>query len=147
MDQFWMDRCHLAWGNGTIELKEGVARNTWLQEARDFATWTQLVTGMGYVVRNFQPGTSGVLTVQIVQTSRTHKRLYDMAQLDIQSRTNVFPMVLFDEASGKTVTYSNAYILTVPDESYAMEAGIFPWSFGFEAKLVVQPNVLNRVGS
>ena len=122
MRQYQMDRCELTWA--TINLKEGVARQTWLQEARAEATWTMIQTGMGDVVRNFMPGTSGTLTLPIVQTSKVHKRLYDIASLDRQTRIQVYPMILTDPSS-EIFTYVNTFILTEPDEARAMEAGIF----------------------
>lgn len=150
MEQYWMDRCQLAWGNGptALDLKPGVVRGSWLVEAPDFATWTQLVDGMGNAIRNYMPGTSGAFTLQIYQTSTTHKKLKDVHELDRQTRIQVFPCVLHDEATGETVTYSSAYIMSCPPlGGRAMEAAALPWIFGYGARLVTQPAVLSVVGS
>lgn len=146
MRQHNADRCDLTWA--AIDLKEGIPKGAFLTPTRVGPTWTQMETGTGKVVRSFQPGTSGTLIVPVIQQSVTQKKLYDIAKLDVLTRIQVYPLILTDNTSKKIITYTNAYLQTIPDEPYAFEPGVFNWVWGYEEVSTEYPDPnQNVVGS
>lgn len=135
--QYGIDKVELTWAG--LDLKEGVAVGTFLQEARTGQNWTVKPTGTGGIVRTFNPDRSGTVTVTMDQESKTHQQLNNIALLDRVGRNQVFPMVMYDTSSKETYSYINAFILGEPDEGRATESLTFAWVWGFERKEKITP--------
>lgn len=138
MRQYSIDRVEASWA--TLDLKEGVAQGTSIQEARNAPSWTQKPTGNGRVVRVYNPDRSGTLTIQVDQESKLMKQLQDIHEADKLLRNQVFPFIVKDESSGEQFNYTNCYIMTEPDMSRGTESAVFPWVFHYERRIKIHPN-------
>lgn len=144
--QYAIDRVQLNWLG--LDLMEGIAQGTSIQETRNAPKWSSKPTGMGGVVRVYNPDKSGTVTITVDQESKVHQQLRLFSNLDDVSRANVGPMMMKDNSTGETIVFVNAWIMTDPDESRGTESATFPWVFGFE-KVVKKSaaNDLNVVGN
>lgn len=129
--QWSVDGVELSWA--LLDLKEGIAKGSFLKEDRTGKTWTVKETGMGKIVRIFNPGRSGTLTLTVAAESKLHQQLHAIALLDRQARNQVFPLTKTDNSTGEVRVYSNAFILTDVADSISTEGGTFEWEFGFES--------------
>lgn len=130
--QYSFDRVQASWA--TLDIKEGAAAGSNLQEARTSPNWSMKPTGTGGIVRVYNPDKSGTLTVTVDLESKLHQQLLGIAQLDEVNRNQVFPFVVTDDSSGQITTYVNAFLLGTPDESRGTEAGTVAWVWGYERK-------------
>lgn len=128
--QYSVDRVSVAWFG--VDLTPGLAAGTSITEARNAVSWTNKPTGMGGVVRVYNPDRSGTVTITVDQESSTHQLLRELAQQDVIARNVVGAMTIKDTSSDESFYYSNAYIATEPDETRGTESTTFAWQFNFE---------------
>ena len=133
MRQYSIDKVELSWLN--VDLKEGFAAGSTITEARTSPRWTIKPTGVGKIVRVFNPDESGTLTVVMDQESNTHQVMLGLAEADRLNRNIVGPGLLRDTSTGQAITYQNMFITTPPDEVRATESSTFAWVFAFETRL------------
>lgn len=146
MRQYSIDRVQLSWA--TLDLKEGIAQGTSIQEAKATQRWSMKPTGVGGIVRVYNPDRSGTVTATVDVESKLHQQLIDIIALDDVSRNQVFPMVMTDDSTGQVTTYVNAFLLDLPDDSKGTEAGTAAWMWGYERKITVSGSgTANLVGS
>ena len=68
MRQYSADQIEVTWAilNAIpLDMKEGLARGTFIQPTRNASTWTQKDNGVGGILRMFNPSRSGFLTFLI----------------------------------------------------------------------------------
>lgn len=130
MRQYSIDRVELAWA--ALDFKEGLAQGSSITEARASQSWLMKPTGMGRIVRVFNPDKSGTLSVVVDQESKLHQQLRTIAIADALTRDKVFTGTLIDNSTTEAWTYLNMFILTEPDETRGTESATFTWMFGFE---------------
>jgi hypothetical protein len=146
MRQHSITEQELAWAG--LDFKEGYAEGTFIQEARAKQSWSMKATGMGGIVRVYDPDRSGTITLTVDAESQLHQHLLAIAALDRLSRNQVFPGLLTDNSTGAQRLYKNMFILSDPDEARATEAGTIQWVFGAEAiEPVPNINLNNVVGA
>jgi len=145
MRQYSIDKVEATWAS--LDFKEGLAAGTSITDARQSPAWSQKATGLGKVVRVYNPDESGELTITVDQESKLHQQLIAIHATDKQARNQVFPFMITDKSSGEVVIFTNAYIMTEPDFSRGTESATFPWSFLYEKRtLIPNPGDLNVVG-
>lgn len=132
MRQYSIDRVEATWAS--LDLKQGIAQGTSIQEGRNAPKWTQKPTGNGKVVRVYNPDKSGQLTILVDQEAKLHQQLLAIAITDEASRNQVFPFMVRDTSTGEVIVFSNAYIMTEPDEARGTESQVFPWVFMYERR-------------
>jgi len=137
MRQYSIKKVEISWMNPVdpIDLKEGIASGTSVQEAKVAARYSRKSTGTGKVVRVRNPDRSGTLTITVDQESKTHQRLWDLVLADDLAGNVVGPVVMNDLSSGEVFTYVNAYIEDEPDEQRGTESATYNWVFGYERKV------------
>ena len=146
MRQYSIDQVEFTWAG--LDFKEGIAEGTFLQEAKTSPRWIKKATGVGKVVRVFNPDRSGTLTITVDQESKLHQQLLVIMLADDVGRNQVFPGLMTDKSSNAVNVYQNMFIENDPDESRATESGTFAWVMGFEAKLPTpNPGDDNIVGT
>jgi hypothetical protein len=142
--QYSIDRVEVSWAG--LDLTEGIAAGTSIVEARTSPSFSIKPTGYGKVVRVFNPDRSGQITITMDQESQIHQALRGIAILDALSRGSVFPLIIHDASTGETFQYTNAFLMTEPDESRGTESATFPWVWMFErVDKVPQPGNANVV--
>ena len=140
------DRISLSWLG--LDLSEGLAQGEFVTVSRNAPTWTQKPDGVGGVVRMYNPDTSGEVAVLVDQESAVHQQLIQLANADRFVRSAVAPMVLTDATSREIVTFSNAYISTIPDLQRGTGPTVLSWIFNFEAVFHLPlDRQANRVGT
>jgi len=132
MEQYSIDDVELSWAS--INLKGGAPQGSFVQESKSAPRYTKKGTGTGRIIRIYNPDRSGSLTINLEQTSATHKALKAVMRLDDLGVPQVFPLVMKDTRSGEKFIYTNAYIEAAPDEGRGTEAATYPWTFGYERK-------------
>ena len=147
MRQYSIDRVIPTWA--LLDFTEGIAQGSSIVETRSAPSWSIKPTGYGKIVRVYNPDRSGQLTIQVDQESQLQQQLRFLATQDAASRNVVHPFVIADISSGEVFTYTNAFIMTEPDESRGTESAIFPWVFHFETfvKTTSDPLTANVVGN
>jgi hypothetical protein len=146
MRQYSIDHVECNWFG--LDLKPGLAQGTSITEARTTPSWTNKATGLGKVVRVYNPDRSGTLSIVVDQESATHQDLRALALTDRISRNVVGPLVVVDSSSAEVFYYKNSYIATEPDESRGSESTTFTWTFNFESvSHVSTDSSANIVGS
>ena len=130
MRQYSIDAVEVSWFG--LDLKAGLAQGTSITEARTTASFSNKPTGMGKVVRVYNPDRSGTVSIVVDQESQTHQDLRALALADRIARNVVGPMVVRDMTSGEVFYYKNSYIATEPDETRGTESATFTWVFNFE---------------
>ena len=146
MRQYSIDHVEVSWFG--LDLKPGLAQGTSITEARTTPSWTNKATGLGKVVRVYNPDRSGTLSVVVDQESAIHQDLRALALTDRLSRNVVGPLVVVDTSSGEAFYYKNSYISTEPDESRGTDSTTFTWTFNFEDVEHASTNVnQNVIGS
>ena len=135
MRQTSIDQQEISWAG--IDLKEGLASGESIKEGQSAPAWSVKPTGMGKLVRVYNPDRSGTMTLTVDQESATHQTLIAIAEADRLTRNQVFPMLWEDKASGMTTFYLNAFIASEPEEARGTESNTFPWVFHFESKQVI----------
>jgi len=143
MRQYSIDNVDLSWFG--IDLTDGLATGTAIQEARAAQSWSMKMGAKGRGTRVYNPDRSGTLTLTLDQESLTHQLLKTVSSADRISRDKVAPMILTDNTSGEKLIYQNAFILGEPDESRGVESATFDWVFGFEKKTNVIPKKLLNI--
>jgi hypothetical protein len=130
--QYSIDTIELTWLG--LDFKEGLAVGTSISEARNAPSWTNKPTGLGKVIRVYNPDRSGTVSVVVDQESQLHQSLKTIANTDRipETRTQVADMVLRDTSSGEEITFVNSYIMTIPDRVRGTESQTFTWLFGYE---------------
>ena len=83
-------------------------------------------------MRVFNPDRSGTLTITMDQESKVLQTLRFLAITDALAKATVAPLIIHDGSTGETWQYTNAFIMTEPDESRGTESATFPWVWGFE---------------
>lgn len=134
-----IEKVEIAWAlpGLAIDLKEGIAAGTSVQEAKANPRYTAKPTGTGSVVRVRNPSRAGELTITVDQESKTHQQLTERMIADDLAGNVVGPIVMSDLSSGEVFNYRNAYIANEPDESRGTESATFPWVFGYEEKIKI----------
>lgn len=146
MRQYSIDKVELSW-NG-LDFKEGLAKGSTIKEARASKSWTSKQTGMGKIVRIYNPDRSGSITITVDQESKLHQQLGVLALVDQTARNIVFPMTMTDNSTGEVFAYTNTFIESDPDEQRGTESATFDWVFLFEAKAKVPaPKDQNLIGA
>lgn len=143
MRQYSIDNVSASWLE--IDVTEGLAAGTSIQEARAAQAWSIKMGAKGRGVRVYNPDRSGTLTITVDQESQLHQTLKSIHQADIISRDKVAPFVLKDNNSGEVIIFKNAFILAEPDESRGVESATFAWVFGYEDKESKVPGKLTNV--
>lgn len=143
MRQYSIDRVEVNWFG--LDFKEGLAQGTSITEARTSPSWSNKATGMGRVVRVYNPDRSGTVSIVVDQESALHQNLGILAAADRLSRNVVGPLVVTDTSSGQVFYYNNAYISTEPDETRGTESATFTWVFNFETVQHVSTNTSQNV--
>lgn len=141
MRQYSSDLVELSWSG--LDLAEGLATGTFVQEAINTPKFNQKPTGRGKIVRIYNPDKSGTVTITVDQESQVHQQLKALSAEDDLSRNIVAPMVMFDGSTKEAITYTNAYISVDPDESRGTESATFAWVFNFERRQAI-PNPTNQ---
>ena len=131
MRQYDITKVEVSWFG--LDLKQGLAQGTSITEARTTASFSSKPTGMGPVVRIYNPDRSGTVSIVVDQESQTHQDLRALATTDRIARNIVGPMVVRDMTSGEVFYYKNSYISTEPDETRGTESATFTWVFNFES--------------
>ena len=137
--QYSIETTEIAWAPPglSLNLKEGIAAGTSIQEAKASPRYTAKQTGTRSVVRVRNPSRNGELTITVDQESKTHQQLTERMLADDLLGNVVGPIVMSDLASGEVFTYRNAYIANEPDESRGVESATFAWVFGYEEKIKI----------
>ena len=145
MRQYSPDLIEATWLVGVVplDLKEGLAKGTFIQPTRSAPTWTQRPNGVGGILRLFNPNRSGFLTVLIDLESKVHQQLITIGNLDVLTRSITGPLVVRDGNTREVATYAKAYIATIPDIPKGFSPGVVPWRFNFET-FVQQPFGFNE---
>ncbi len=140
------DRITLTWYG--LNLTPGLAQGAFVSVTRNAPTWTQKPDGVGGVVRMFNPDLSGEVAVLIDQESGVNQALVALATADRLIRSAVGPLVLIDNTVREIITFSSAYISTIPDPQRGTASTILSWIFNFETviQLPLDQNA-NRVGT
>lgn len=150
MRNYSSDRVQMSWQpipGLVMDLREGIARGSFITEAKTSPRFTKKVTGTGKVVRVYDPDKSGTVTLTVDQESKLHQELVAIVIADDLTRNHVGPLVMTDGNTGETIVYKNAFIENEPDEVRALESQTFAWVFGFEARIhSPAPNDQNIVG-
>ncbi len=149
MRQYSADNIDLAWLG--LDLKDGLAAGTFVQEARANPTWTPKPSGaVPKITRIYDVGRHGTVTITVDQESQLHQSLKALAnaERDPAQRNKVADMVLTDNSAGEKITWKNACIMTIPDRSRGVESTTFPWVFLYEDFEDVEvETLLNSVGN
>ena len=144
--QYSLDKVELSWAK--LDLKEGAAAGTAIQDARTSAAWSFKPTGVGGIVRVYNPDESGILTLTADPESKLHQQLWDIYELDRISRNQVFPGNMTDNSTGEVNGYVNMWIMTPPDEGRGTESATVTWQFAYEKKQKqTASGTVNLVGS
>ena len=146
MRQYAIDRLEVSWAG--LDLKEGAAAGTFLQEARTSQRFSTKPSGTGSLFRAFNPDESGIVTIMVDQESKTHQQLLAISDADQNLRNAVFPMFCHDASNAEKWSYANAFILSPPNESRGVESTTFQWQFAYERRVKLPAlNDANVVGS
>ncbi len=132
MRQYAIENVEASWL--TLDLKEGLAEGTMIQEAKTAPRYTMKSTGNGEVVRVRNPDRSGKLTITVDGESKLHKQLWDLMVADDLAGNIAGPLVMSDLSSGEVFTYVTAFICEEPDEQRGTEASTYNWVFGYTRK-------------
>lgn len=134
-----IEKVEIAWAPPglSIDLKEGIAEGTSIQEAKAAPRYSTKLSGTGSVVRVRNPSRNGELTITVDQESATHQRLWERMLADDLAGNVIGPIVMSDLSSGEVFNYVNSYIMNEPDESRGVESATFPWVFGYERKVKI----------
>lgn len=131
-----------------IDITEGLAEGTSIQEAKANARWTMVMGAKGRGTRSKNPNRNGSLTFTIDQASKTHNILTTIAKADDLSEDKVGDLVIRDRSSGREIVYQNAFLEDVPDEAFGQTASTFAWVFLYQKKDPKPPaKLVNVVGS
>jgi hypothetical protein len=136
-----IDKCELTWMG--LDFKEGLAEGSSISHARNGQLFFVKRTGMGKLVRSYNPDKSGTVTITVDTESKLHQQLIELALNDGQLRNLVDEMRLKDEEIGIVITFINAFIMTQPGESRATEASTSQWVFCYESSNEV-PNTADQ---
>lgn len=146
MRQYSPDLIEVTWaviGAIPVDLKEGLAKGTFIQPTRNAPTWTQRPNGVGGIVRLYNPDRSGFLTFLIDMESKQHQQLITLGNADVLTRSLTGPIVVRDGNTKEIAFYNKAYIATIPDIPKGVTTGVVPWRFNFET-FVQQPFGFNE---
>ena len=137
--QYAIELVEIAWAltGLSIDLKEGIAAGTSIQEAKASPRFTVKQTGTRSVVHVRGPSRNGELTITVDQESKTHQQLTERMIADDLTNNVVGPIVMVDLSSGEVFKYRNARIINEPDESRGVESATFAWVFGYEEKIKI----------
>jgi len=135
MRQYAIEKVEISWLS--LNLKEGLAQGTMIQEAKAAPRYTTKSTGTGGIVRVRNPDRSGRLTITVDQESKLHQQLWAIMLADDASGAIAAPIVMSDLTSGEVFTYTNAFIADEPDEQRGSESTTFAWVFAYEAKIKI----------
>ena len=142
MRQYSIDKQEIGWLG--LDLKAGLAVGTSLAEAIASPAFAQKQTAMGRVVRNHVPGSSGTVSLTVDRETQLLQDLIAIsnADRDPNQRDKVADMVRKDTESGAEVRYTNAYIVTIPDDTLGTELATVTVVWAFEARkmLPAQPS-------
>jgi hypothetical protein len=147
MRQYSIDKQEIGW-NG-LDIKAGLAVGTSFVEAIESPAFNQKRTAMGGVVRAHVPGSSGTASITVDRETQLYQDLQTIhnADRDPDGRDQVADMTRKDTESGAEVRYTNAYIMTMPDDSIGTELSTVTVVFGFEErKLLPATPAQNVVG-
>ena len=147
MRQYSSDKVDIAWLG--LDFGEGLATGTFITEARTSPTFTQKMQARGQAVRVFNTDKSGTVTNTVDQESALHQQLLALAEEDRDpEKRNIVGVMVIREVGISVMRYSNAYIMTEPDETRGTESASFGWVFAFEAKTSENiPEPANLVGN
>ncbi len=129
MRQYSSDEIVASWSG--IRLEEGFADGSFMVPRRNSPTWRQRSNGLGGTIRLYNPDRSGEVDFTIDTESKVHQRLVALAQLDRLTRSVQLPLVVKDNNTGESFIFTNAYIVTEPDEQRATSSVEITWTFAF----------------
>ena len=131
-----------------IDLTDGLAVGSFIQEAPPPAAWRVRPNGVGGIVYSYHPNTSGTLTLQIDGSSTEHATLLGLYNADRATKSIVGVLYVYDASNKETAIYTKARILARPPVQKATTATVHAWTFGFESSFVqvLAPN-RNVVGT
>lgn len=146
MRQWSADSVRVVWLG--LDLEEGLAEGTFVQQARDGPSFGFKPNGHGGGIRMFNRNTSGLVTVSIDAESGIHQILLAAHLLDLQTQNVVGPMIVLDRNTNETYTYSQAHIPAKPEMLKSTEGARASWIFQYTAEFFTPGSATrNRVGT
>ncbi len=130
MRQYSSDRVKVSFFG--VDLTEGLASGTFLQEAHGSSAWSFKPNGLGGIVRMFDPNRSGQLSLQVDAESRTNQVLITFHNADLITRSVAGPLIVNDLSTREITYYNKAFILNHPNNQKATTSTVLTWSFGYE---------------
>jgi len=107
----------------------GFADGTFINVASDEPLYNKTVGADGEVSRSRSNNRAGTVTITLKQTSNGNDVLSGFAALDDASNGGVFPMMIKEIGSGRTIVFAqSAWIEQFPDVDYAKEVGDRAWT-------------------
>jgi hypothetical protein len=115
----------------SLDLKVGTAKGSQITEARTGARWTLTEDGTGSAHYVEMPGSSGTLTLRVVQQSALNQRLSERMIADRLTKNQVGPLLVSDLSSGESWIFVNVRILQEPNMVRGDEGVVNEWTFGY----------------
>jgi hypothetical protein len=139
-----IDREILTWFG--LDLHEGLAEgDSSIKDALDSgAGWTQKPNGVGGVVQQYNPKTSGKLTLKISREHSLHTTLKALHTADRLTRALAGPLI-WQRSSGETIIYDVARIERDPDEAGGTTTGDAEWVWIFGARFANAGDIIANI--
>jgi hypothetical protein len=145
MRQYASDKVVVSWTG--LDLTPGLAEGSFVVIRRNVPTWTQRDNGVGGTIRLFNPSRSGEVDLLLDTESKTHQQLLILASVDRLTKAIQAPLIVFDGNTRETFVFTNAYLMTEPDEQRATTSVEVTWTFAFTTiEHVPNPSDQNVVG-
>ena len=141
MRQYASDEVLVTWSG--LDLTPGLAAGSFMVPRRTRRTWEQRDNGVGGTIRLFNPSRSGEVDIVVDQESKVHQQLVALAAVDRLTKAIQAPLVVVDRNTKETFVFTNAYLVTEPDEQRATASVEITWTFGFTT-IEHQPNLSDQ---
>lgn len=146
MRQYAAEDVLISWTG--LDLREGLVPGSFLVFRRSSPNYTYRQNGMGGRIRIRNTDKSGELDLQILNGSKTHQRLCQLALADYLTAAITGPMVIQDLSTKERWVLRGAGLVTEPDDQRAIVQVPIVWTWNFTS-IQHQPNASNQnvVGS
>lgn len=141
MRQYAADEVLITWTG--LDLNEGLVPGSFLAFRRNSPNYTYRPNGMGGRVRIRNSDTSGEVDLQIINGSKLHQRLCQIALADYLTAALTGPMLIQDLSTKERWVLRGAGLLTEPDDQRAIIQMPIVWTWSFTS-IQHQPNASNN---